>query len=922
MAKRFQPMKEFGRNMKKPKLDITINRGPAPSTSKASSSCQNNFWDDDDDDVILLASQVADAAVKKTSSYTERNNKLVNNNMTISETEITFSEFASTAATSTQNPTATYDIPGADILSQMFDDDEDDDFMAAVEKQDPGVFKKPMVPPHATLTLPTVTQTKQGEPKPTQRKNESEDFLEFRLTQNTAPDSNNSFAATQQSAARRQQASEKQIKFLMEKVDSLKKENSKISSELAESKSKIESKEGEVSLLRDELRHLKQQAQSLKMEKIFSTEAARGECQLKIAELAKKLEAQQAEIRLREAQTSRMRMKQADETQKLQQSMVLLNRTGVVNEPSAGRDSKLRKCLMKMHCLELRENFTTKEKQVELFPPIFDHSLDKGGTVKRKTIFEIELETIQTLLAQLQLFAIHEVPQDFILKCLESASKVLPEFWAYTQTLYFLKYCEVHPYHNYSLSDSKINPSRQLQQPTEIYERERCLCFRRYIAILATMCEREPSLSMALLQHKHGEYFLLQIATDSIVTLGFACGVCEHFGVLEAFSVWLKSLLRHISVDSETNNLELLFDLMKHIVFTRPCAWIFREISLCLFESCRLPQLLNMLCTNSPEKTFVADRVKSSYRFSNDSCFMQVYCGLLEIAFPLSTGLHIEHFKLLVDICLNHTRFTYHCFIQPPKFVHKIIPIYDDEDDDDEVDGDMDCDATIKREDDTRTRCFETTEQNSTAKSVTDSNTTRAAGTTLKSDSNAQPNIVPSTQCECYIKMCLSVVTLVFQLLRQWFFHKMEYCTDEVAEISRLSVQLLHMIFCDYYLTCLFRDSEATTKYYLSLITKWWTDNAKKLNFNEIDLKFLQKIQNSHFIPKDIVEETNLNTVIADLTEWQNITKDSVGDLELHDRNNSLEEAQKIANKLQLIEIASKEEKFFEVFKGYAFNFQ
>ncbi|XP_073827496.1 mutagen-sensitive 304 [Musca autumnalis] len=922
MAKRFQPMKEFGRNMKKPKLDITINRGSANNTTTSSSTTttsnqnQNNFWDDDDDDVILLATQVAEEAVAKT------NTNSTNNNVFLTETDITFSEFASAATTSTQMPAATYDIPGQDILSQMFDD-EDEDLMAAVEKQDPTPFKKPLTPPKPVSVPKPVPASKTTKPKPSQSEkppsqkptNESEDIFELRLTQGNPPSSQDTSCTSGQSSARRQLASERQIKFLMEKVDALKKENLKISNELTESKSKIESKEGEVSLLRDELRHLKQQANNLKMEKIFSAEAAKGECQSKIAELAKKVEAQQAEIRLKEAQTSRLKMKQADETQKLQQSMVLLNTT-VTAGPAGKHDKKLKKCLMKMQSLDMNYSPDLNDQPIELYPPVFDPSLDKGGTVKRQTLFERELENIQTLLAQLQLMAVHEIPKDFITRCIESVCRVFPEFWSYTQTLYFLKYCEVHPYHNYSLSDSKIYSNRFLQQPSEIYERERCLCFRRYIAILAIMCQREASLALDLLRYKHGEYYLIQIATDSIVTLGFACGICEHFGVLEAFSVWLKSMLGHISGDVEKSHMEMLVDLMKHIVFTRPCAWIFREISICLYESCKLPQILDMLCINSPERTFVADRVKSTYRFSNDSCFMQVYCGLLEIAFPLSAGLHLEHFRLLVQICWNHIRFAYHCFIQPPKFIHKLLPIYDDEDDDE-----MDCQPAVDDTAASRTYGqFETTEQNSTTKSnstTTNVKATTSAGTAAADSSNIN-NIISTTQCECYIKLCLSVVTLVFQLMRQWIFHKMEYCTDEVTEISRLSVQLLHMIFCDYYLTCLFRDSEATTKYYLSLILKWWTEHAKKLNFNEIDLKFLQKIQNSHVIPKDIADETNLHTVVADLSEWQTITKDTGHDILL----NSLDEAAKIANRLGLIETASDEEKFFEVFKGYAFNFQ
>lgn len=85
-----------------------------------------------------------------------------------------------------------------------------------------------------------------------------------------------------------------------------------------------------------------------------------------------------------------------------------------------------------------------------------------------------------------------------------------------------------------------------------------------------------------------------------------------------------------------------------------------------------------------------------------------------------------------------------------------------------------------------------------------------------------------------------------------------------------------------------------------------------------ISVKFLQKLQNSHVIPKDITDETNLNTVMADLTEWQKTTKDDVSDIKLGNLDDVLE----TANRLELIETASKEEKFFEVFKGYAFNFQ
>lgn len=110
-----------------------------------------------------------------------------------------------------------------------------------------------------------------------------------------------------------------------------------------------------------------------------------------------------------------------------------------------------------------------------------------------------------------------------------------------------------------------------------------------------------------------------------------------------------------------------------------------------------------------------------------------------------------------------------------------MIPIYDDEDEDD-----AECDG-ITTEVNSKSRTygnFETTEQNSTTKSIDFSTTVRATTSSSLASDNTSNNIVPTTQCECYIKLCLSAVTLIFQLLRQWFFHKMEYCKFENTNID------------------------------------------------------------------------------------------------------------------------------------------
>lgn len=83
-------------------------------------------------------------------------------------------------------------------------------------------------------------------------------------------------------------------------------------------------------------------------------------------------------------------------------------------------------------------------------------------------------------------------------------------------------------------------------------------------------------------------------------------------------------------------------------------------------------------------------------------------------------------------------------------------------------------------------------------------------------------------------------------------------------------------------------------------------------------VKFLQKILDSHVIPKDIASESNYNNIIADLAKWQIATKDDVSDIQV----SSAEEATRIADRLQLIEDASNKEIFFESLKGFAYSFQ
>lgn len=143
----------------------------------------------------------------------------------------------------------------------------------------------------------------------------------------------------------------------------------------------------------------------------------------------------------------------------------------------------------------------------------------------------------------------------------------------------------------------------------------------------------------------------------------------------------------------------------------------------------------------------------------------------MEIAFPLSTCLLLEHFKLLAVICLNHVRFVYQCFQRPPKFVQKLLPLYDDEED--EVGSNEGGNDAANNTSSNNKMDFETTEQNSTRNSTTKSNISSTTTAVQQQDNSANSS---NPSCECYVKLCQSVVTLIFQLLRQWLLHKREHC--------------------------------------------------------------------------------------------------------------------------------------------------
>ncbi|KAH8284477.1 hypothetical protein KR044_004814, partial [Drosophila immigrans] len=632
----------------------------------------------------------------------------------------------------------------------------------------------------------------------------------------------------------RQQAQERQLKFLMERVDVLKKQNCKLQKDLFDHNNRTAVKDGEVSLLRNELRQARKLLQVSKIEKIMQAEEAEKDCNRKAA--------------IGQITFTNIEFSECD----IRKSINSLKD----NQLTVFDDDECRNMLRIEKLCITKFNNQISAKSEKSF---HDFSKENRAQRKQRSFFELELQHLIFQYTQLQL----KINIDTLVmnRLVISVCGVFREFWSYAQNLELPKHHLLCPYHHYDLQfDHNTSKRHSLTQTDNLYKLERGILLRRYIATLALICERDSNFSHALLESKYGNYSILQIAIEAITKLSYSSEVIEHFGVIEATGAFLHSLLTHIKaslIPTCELKLDSLFNLFKQLVFTRPNIWVFQKLSSCMLLCVDHDQLMARMCIGSNNNCLVSDRVRSLYRFGSESCLIQVYAGLLELCFCSDTPLESTHFKLLLSICGNHVRFVYQCFTSMPEFIIKMHPFPSFAD----VQNPESC-TMFDTESSTIPR-----DNNSTA---IKSNEPASA---MTSNFFTKPTLeeLQECSCECYVKLCLSVVTLVFQMMYQWQLQDEKTDVSHVGEVSKTALHLLILIFREYYLSCIFRDSEETTKHYLFLLCGWWKEHMQILNFEDIHVHFLKQLQELQFMFKPIHQEGNQSNPDNDLADWKRI---------------------------------------------------
>lgn len=502
-------------------------------------------------------------------------------------------------------------------------------------------------------------------------------------------------------------------------------------------------------LLRNELRQARKLLQASKMDKL--TMAAEGEKEYneKFGKALKQMIAKDAELKITNVEFSKLKIRNATNSER---NIFKENSESIVTDADECRSS------LRIENLSIGSPFA-KQSSTKTKAQIYEYTKETRGKKKQRTFFEVELK--QLLLDYAQMQSEPQYVETITGRIFMSVGRVLTEFWSYTQSLEIPQNCMLYPYHHFDLQSDQCTTMRlSLIQSSALYDMEQAVLMRRYIGTLAIICQKQSSIPQTLLTKQYGKYWVLQIIIEAITNLSYSFEVLGHFGVLEATAAFLHSLLSHVNQVKEDTygfQLELLFNLLKQLVFTRPSPWVFRDLSACMLLCARNNQLMARMCVNSPSNCFVSDRVRSFYRFGPKSCLIQVYAGLLEVCFCSDLPLQPSHFKLLLSICGNHVRFVYQCFTATPEFILKMVlfPSFTDDEKEDEdmfskVVG-LNSDVTISN----TTATFNGSAHNPTNLSKTKS-------------IPMQDKVPQEIQCECYVKICLSVVTIVYQMMYQW----------------------------------------------------------------------------------------------------------------------------------------------------------
>uniref|UniRef100_A0A182M2F2 ATR-interacting protein mus304 n=1 Tax=Anopheles culicifacies TaxID=139723 RepID=A0A182M2F2_9DIPT len=642
---------------KKPKLDIEIipsqQYHPQPSTSAqpnnppngAGKSSVDNLWDDDDDDIIVLASQAAEAfEADITFGRFSRSVK--------SSTQQT-TEVVTTAHTSTKPPGKVPDKLVAelfadgedDLFSEKLDDNyrnfdnaindyfnnNDDDFNLdefRQQEQAPlvgGRYNEP-VPKQPKLE----EEFKVPEPVAKPSTNETSSFVRkeetrstsrigmiFRPKTSTAPKAS---PAPQQctvvpsatpkivqevketATQKQEQAKDIQLKFLTKHVEQLVKKLDTLQKDCNEAVEKVQVKDGEVSMLRYELKMVKTTNEQLRLEKIREKETIQKEWIEKMKNLEKTISAQKVENEFKDMEIMNLKTKRLNATMRssdLREGPEVLSTSARPESKTVTEDSFILSRMMPK--LSLAEPVDRYE-QLHFDPQLFVNPTDSSAQGRK----------------------------------LRKYSRITRNEFVIADQLVMLQTCLSQLLSDVAASKMELTSPVNIFQQEKLFVGEQAIVIRRFLALVALYCRISNELVLETLLKKD---LVLRLANDIKKISDASFLVALHGMITGAAALLNGTSFRSGRMKLYGAHGTQLMELFRSIVLCQadaPSSLV--ELSDFLRHLSQLTdgsanQLLDRLCiSHQPVESKPARkqyRLKS-ISFSQETCTLQMYAALLE----------------------------------------------------------------------------------------------------------------------------------------------------------------------------------------------------------------------------------------------------------------------------------------------------
>ncbi|XP_025832901.1 uncharacterized protein LOC108741427 isoform X2 [Agrilus planipennis] len=202
-----------------------------------------------------------------------------------------------------------------------------------------------------------------------------------------------------------------------------------------------------------------------------------------------------------------------------------------------------------------------------------------------------------------------------------------------------------------------------------IFEDEIGISFRQCVALIALIIPFNKHIENHILENKHintecleetlklntdkcletENYFLSQLL-HVIMIIGKTRKTHLFSGLLLATVDLLTSISATNSFDKVN---QLVVNITKEIVFSRPNLLILEKISSFLVKATVNLEFVNKLCRKPIEKTLKGPQKEGITYFNSGACILQIYCILIDTSLKNSDGTHLNLYSNIIKTLAN-----------------------------------------------------------------------------------------------------------------------------------------------------------------------------------------------------------------------------------------------------------------------------